>query len=451
MTQKNGNPWLFVPALYFLEGIPYFMVSTVSVTMFKRLGVSNAEIGLWTSLITWPWIMKMLWGPLVEAHSTKRKWILGTQFFAVAMLILEAFAIIQPSFLSLTLVVLTILAFLSATHDIAADGFYLLSLHQDDQAYFVGIRATAYRMANIFCNGALIYLAGQWEISAAGALSAAAPSPATAEATAAAANAAPIIGPQLAPVWQKVILCGAGVYALMALIGYFAMPVPKRDQSAAASGFPFKEAFAEYFSQKKLGIILGFILLYRFGESMVSKMSTPFLLDTLEKGGMGVATSDVGFITGVVGVIALTLGGIIGGFVIARFGIKRSLWPMVLAMNVPNLLYIWAAFTHPEKSWVALIVGIDQFGYGFGFAAYMVYMMFITQGSRFPTAHYAISTGLMAFGAMGAGIASGFIQETVGYAGFFLSTLICALPGMLLLLVLPLDKEDLHICPVEVD
>lgn len=422
-SKSTGNPWLFVPSLYFLEGIPYFIVSTVSVTMFKRLGISNAEIGLWTSLITWPWIIKMLWGPLVESTSTKRKWIVGTQFFGVIAMLCVSMTITMENFLTPTLIVLTIMAFLSATHDIAADGFYLLALSPEDQAYFVGIRGTAYRLANVFCNGGLIYLAGTFE-SAPGAL-------------------VPVA-------WRNVLIIAALIYGFFAILGYKAMPKPKMDAEKKES-FPFKAAFAEYFSQGKLHIILGFILLYRFGESMVGKMSNPFLLDTIEKGGMGMTTSEVGFITGVVGVTALTTGGIVGGMVISKFGIKKSLWPMVLAMNVPNLLYIWAATTQPGKAWVTLIVGCDQFGYGFGFAAYMVYLMFITQGSKYPTAHYAISTGLMALGAMTAGITSGYVQQHVGYAGFFMATLVFAAPGVMLLPFLPLEKDDLHIAPVDVD
>ena len=421
--KTTGNPWLFVPSLFFLEGIPYFIVSTVSVTMFKRMGISNAEIGLWTSLITWPWIIKMLWGPLVESTSTKRKWIIGTQILGVLAMIGVSQTITMENFLTPTLVVLTILAFLSATHDIAADGFYLLALSPEDQAYFVGIRGTAYRLANVFCNGGLIYLAGTFE-SAPGAI--------------------------IPLAWRNVLIIAALIYLFFVVLGYKAMPKPRQDADKQES-FPFKAAFTEYFSQAKLPLILGFILLYRFGESMVSKMSNPFLIDAIEKGGMGMTTSEVGFITGVVGVVSLTLGGIIGGMVISRFGIKRSLWPMVLAMNVPNLMYIWAATVQPGKMWVTLIVGCDQFGYGFGFAAYMVYLMFITQGTKYPTAHYAISTGLMALGAMTAGITSGYVQQYTGYVGFFIATLVLAMPGIILLPFLPLEKEDLHIAPVDID
>ena len=420
--KTTGNPWLFVPSLFFLEGIPYFIVSTVSVTMFKRLGISNAEIGLWTSLITWPWILKMLWGPLVESTSTKRKWIVGTQILGIITMLCVSMTITMENFLTPTLVVLTILAFLSATHDIAADGFYILALSPEDQAYFVGIRGTAYRLANVFCNGGLIYLAGTFEA---------------------------MPGALIPLAWRNVLIVAALVYLFFIVVGYLAMPKPRKDADKHES-FPFKEAFAEYFSQAKLPIVLGFILLYRFGESMVSKMSNPFLIDTVEKGGLGMTTSEVGFVTGVVGVVALTLGGIIGGMVISKYGIKKSLWPMVLAMNVPNLLYIWAATVQPAKIWVTLIVGCDQFGYGFGFAAYMVYLMFITQDSKYPTAHYAISTGLMALGAMTAGITSGYVQQSTGYVGFFIATLVLATPGILLLPFLPLERRSAH-RPVDID
>ncbi|MBF0500858.1 MAG: MFS transporter [Candidatus Riflebacteria bacterium] len=415
MNQRiSGNPWLFVPALYFLEGIPYFIVSTVSVTMFKKMGVSNAEIGLWTSLITWPWVLKMLWGPLVESHSTKRHWIFGTQLLIFVMMLAESFSIVQGSFLNLTLMVLTLMAFLSATHDIAADGFYLLALSDRDQAYFVGIRGTAYRLANIFCNGGLIYLAGRLEM---------------------------LPDASIPSAWQKVLWIGTALYAVLVLVNYMAMPQPGGDADRRES-LPFREAFIEYFSQSRLYIIIAFILFYRFGEAMVVKMSNPFLLDAIARGGLGLSTSDVGFIGGVVGVTALTLGGIIGGMSIARYGLKRCIWPMVLSMNIPIALYVWAAWTQPDKVWANLVVGVDNFGYGFGFAAYMVYLMSVTRNSRYPTANYAISTGLMALGAMLAGIISGYLQEHLGYTGFFVATLLLSIPGMSVLPFLPIESTD---------
>ncbi len=431
-----GNPWIFVPALYFLEGIPLFIVSTVSVTMFKKMGVSNSEIGLWTSLITWPWVVKMLWGPLVEAKSTKRKWVIGTQVAAIAMMFAESMTITQGNFLFPTLVILTALAFLSATHDIAADGFYIIALGQTDQAFYVGIRSTAYRLANIFCNGFLVYLAGKFETEGLHLKIGGMP--------------IDIPGTTIPGAWQRVLWVGLAVYAFFVILGILFMPNPE-EKKGPSPNFPFERAFQEYFTQKKVAVILGFILFYRFGESMVSKMSTPFLLDPIEKGGLGIPTEQLGYILGGVGVVALVAGGIIGGMVISRYGIKKCLWPMVLAMNIPNLLYIWAAVTPSGKDWVTMIVAVDQFGYGFGFAAYMVFLMFITQGTSFPTAHYAISTGLQALGAMGAGIVSGYIQEAFGYAGFFAGTLVLAVPGMALLPFLPLDKEDLKIAPVDVD
>ena len=438
---KSGNPWVFIPALYFLEGIPYFIVSTVSVTMFKKMGVSNAEIGLWTSLITWPWICKMLWGPLVEAHSTKRRWIIGTQLLVIAMILFESFALVQGGFLNPTLIVLTIMAFLSATHDIAADGFYLLALSPEKQAYFVGIRSTAYRLANIICNGGLIYLAGTLED----------PFPVhfplLQGVTLQGGGMGFLAGridlfpnPSIPLGWQQVLWVALAVYSVLAVVNFFAMPQPK-DDASRSEGFPFKEAFKEYFNQPHLLVIILFILFYRFGESMVVKMSNPFLLDELAKGGLGLSTSDVGFVGGVVGTSALVVGGILGGMYIAKNGLKRSIWPMVLAMNIPIGLYVWAAWAQPDKVWASLVVGVDNFGYGFGFAAYMVYLMYLTEGSRYRTAHYAISTGLMALGAMMAGILSGYLQEALGYTNFFVATLGLSIPGMIVLLYLPLNEQ----------
>ncbi|MBF0543925.1 MAG: MFS transporter [Candidatus Riflebacteria bacterium] len=415
-TSPLNNPWVFVPVLYFLEGIPYFIVATVSVTMLKNMGISNGSIGLWTSLITFPWILKMLWGPLVEGHSTKRGWIVGTQLCIIVTLILESFSITQTSFLNPTLVVLTLMAFLSATHDIAADGFYLLALSSENQAFFVGIRGSAYRLANIFTNGGLIFLAGKLQESS---------------------------GAKIAQSWQYVLWISCGLYALLVGLNFLAMPRPRQDAVRHEAFPPFAKAFREYFTQPHLLVILWFILFYRFGESMVVKMSNPFLLDAAEKGGLALSTSDVGFIGGVVGVSTLIIGGILGGIYIAKYTLKRCLWPMVFAMNLPIILYVWAAWTHPGKWGACLAVGVDNLGYGFGFAAYMVFLMFLTEGSRYRTAHYAISTGLMALGAMLAGSLSGFIQESLGYTQFFLATLILSIPGMAILPFLPLDKPPL--------
>lgn len=584
----HRSPWRFVPTLYFLQGIPVVVVQTVSVTLYKNLGVPNDQIGLWTSLIAWPWIAKMLWGPLVESSATRRDWVVWTQTLLIAALGVTALGVPQPAFLALTLGLFFGVAFLSATHDVAADGFYLLALKQQEQAFFVGIRSTAFRLAMIFGGGFLVAYAGKLHDEQ---------------------------GMEYPQAWRSVLLLAAVVYAAFFAYNLWAMPRPALDvrQRSPAVGelllrfaqmavllaglflvgrwivlvtgwlnssltgmgvpmvfaptqdltplflpafeghaadvkpYPFltsslvlpvalqailslaliggavastRQMFRKigmgpsarsYFNQNKIMAILGFVLFYRFGEVMIGKMSSPFLLDPVEKGGLAVGNQAVGVLVGTIGVLGLLLGGIAGGALIAKKGIKKCLWPMVLALNVPNLLYVWLAFGQPKSplaekiandgiafmhvdvsSWaqgaiqpfadflvnipsqlynlfllmfeaikdpVGQVVLVDQFGYGFGFSAYMVFLMFISQTTKDKqTSHYALSTGLMALGAMFAGIVSGYVQQyfgnnygAMGYAYFFIAVLVCTIPGMITLLFIPKDGEDIRQATVELD
>lgn len=451
--KATGHPWMFIPLLYFLEGVPYVIVTTLSVLMYNKLGVPNDQIGLWTSLIAFPWTLKMLWGPLVDLTLTKRRWIVGTQALILVGLAAATWAVGLPNFLPVTLGIFAVLAFLSATHDIAADGFYLLALNKEQQAFFVGIRSTFYRLATIFGTGFLVWVAGR--------LIALTPEsqvgdPFSRFLQGLDASTAPLLADETARAWTLALGLGVAIYGLGFLLNSLLLPrppadAPRRDAETAGDRPSWGEAFATFFRQRRIGWILGFILFYRFGESMIGKMSGPFLQDPAAKGGLGVPTDQIGIISGTIGVLALTLGGILGGIVIARWGIKRCLWPMVLSLNIPNLFYVWAAFAKPGLGAVTGLIAIDQFGYGFGFSAYMVYLMFVAQGSRFETSHYAIATGLMALGAMAAGILSGFLQVQLGYAWFFAAVCVATLPGMITLFFIPLDKEDIFQAPVEVD
>ncbi|HSI73520.1 MAG TPA: MFS transporter [Fimbriimonas sp.] len=601
---SERNPWWFVPSLYFMQGVPVVVVQQLSVTMYKKMGVSNAEIGLWTSLIAWPWIAKMLWGPLVEHNGTRRGWIIATQALIILGLAVAAMTLQTSAFLALSLVTFFVIAFFSATHDIAADGFYLLAQNEKQQAAFVGIRSAFFRLAMIFCTGVLVGHAGELEKKMA-----------------------------IPEAWTRTLFIATLVYGLLWAYGLFALPKPKSDSKEqpvnvpivllrfgqivlmlvavillgrltviGASGLnnvfskpvftksieltplflpayeghpheviesragdlmeksdgkvdenaaieqaeqlpkPFIDgpplaapiqflgsiliiAFAcwstkrlfvgigmgpaarEYFARERIVPILAFILFYRFGESMLGKMSSPFLLDPQDKGGLGIDTQSVGVIIGTVGVLGLTIGGLLGGVIIARWGIKRVIWPMVLALNVPNLFYVWLAYAKPASPlsehikadqlpfwnvaadgpvwtfadylayvpaqlynvgvilWqsvvdpVGQVIFIDQFGYGFGFSAYMVYLMFISQGSKHRTSNYAISTGLMALGAMIAGITSGYLQEfckaqyggSLSYYWFFIGVVICTIPGMITLFFIPMDREDIKVSRVDID
>ena len=444
-----GHPWVFIPLLYFLEGVPYVIVATLSVLMYNKLGIPNDQIGLWTSLIAFPWTLKMLWGPLVDLTLTKRRWIIGTQGLILLGLAAATWAIGLPNFLAVTLAIFGVLAFLSATHDIAADGFYLLALNKEQQAFFVGIRSTFYRLATIFGTGFLVWLAGR--------LIAITPETAAGDGFTATLQSldnatAGYLANDIARAWMLALGLGTGIYGLGWVVNCLLLPRPATDRphrvEEAGERPSWGEAFATFFRQRRILWILAFILFYRFGESMIGKMSGPFLQDPMAKGGLGVPTDQIGIISGTFGVLALTVGGILGGFVIAKWGIKRSLWPMVLSLNIPNLFYVWAAFTNPGIEAVTGLIVVDQFGYGFGFSAYMVYLMFVAQGTRFETSHYAIATGLMALGAMAAGIASGYLQVTLGYAWFFVAVCLATIPGMITLFFIPLDKEDIFEAPV---
>jgi PAT family beta-lactamase induction signal transducer AmpG len=414
----SSRAWALVPTLFFMEGVPYVLVTQVATVMFKKMNVPNDQLALWTSLITWPWMFKMFWGPFIDRLGTKRNWILATQILMLAVMGGVGLMVAQGAGWTMLLALLGVMAIFSATHDIAADGFYMLALDEKEQSFFVGIRSTFYRIATIFGTGFLVYLAGRFENN----------------------------GESVSEIWSKVFWVAMIVFAVGVLVMKFVAPRPRSDVPRVSAGFGY-EIFKEYFTQKHIAAILSFILFYRFGESMVGKMSSLFLMDPIDKGGMGLATTDIGFIGGGVGIAALTLGGIVGGLTLSKWGLKRCLWPMVLSMNIPNFLYLWASLTHPPKFALYGVVGIDQFGYGFGFAAYMVYLMFVSQDSKMRTAHFAISTGLMALGAMLAGAVSGHIQVALGYPAFFASTIVLSIPGMIVLKYLPLDKKDIFEAP----
>ena len=421
LKYPSRSPWFYVPTLYFQQGLPVIIVQQVSVLLYKKLGIANDQIGLWTSLIGWPWILKMFWGPLVDLNGRKRNWVLSTQAFIVLAIIACALAVTTQSFLVVTLSIFFVTAFLSATHDVALDGYYMLALPRHKQAFFMGITSTFFRLAMIFVNGVLVILAGRWENR----------------------------GLPIPESWRAALLVGAAVYAVFFVYALFVMPPVDHDRPVRSSvagnssngTASFLDAIRSFFAQPKIVPILLFILFYRFGESMLNKMAGPFLLDKREVGGMGLETLQVGMILGNVGVICLVTGGLVGGILISRYGLRRCVWPMVLVMNIPNLFYIWVAHTQPGIGAVYVLTALEQFGYGFGMASYMVFTMYAAQSTGYCTSHYAIVTGLMALGAMFAGITSGFLQQAVGYTWFFVTVCLSTIPGMILLRFIPLDFD----------
>ena len=568
-----------MPSLYFAEGIPYVLVMTLSVIFYKRMGISNAEIALYTSWLYLPWVIKPLWSPVVDILKTKRFWILVMQLFVGAGLAGVALTIPASRFFQYTLAFFWLVAFSSATHDIAADGFYMLGLTKHDQAFFVGIRSTFYRLAMLTGQGLLVILAGHFEaktglppvevevVTASGQAAVPSFSPGdipirsdtavgcffAGERVTIGTGAVPadsaeklvdavehwnrehgfysgeeqpalrwemdgrtgnmgftwfLLGrrpeegerivlnfsfergdksialvrnyrfefdetnwnvpafalfqadPKLNRVsaatfkglsgnirlaWSVVFAVIAVFFALFFLYHRFILPRPAEDVARGnRKGEFLKEfliIFAEFFTKKRIGVILLFLLVYRLGESQLVKMASPFLLDPAEAGGLGLTTGDVGLIYGTIGIIALTVGGITGGIAASGRGLKFWLWWMAIAMNLPNLVYVFLSQVQPSSLWiVGASVAVEQFGYGFGFTAYMLYMIYVSEGKH-KTAHFAITTGFMALGMMLPGMISGWIQEMIGYQHFFIWVVCCTIPGFLVIPFLQIDPS----------
>ena len=486
---EKRNPWLFVPSTYFAEGLPYIIINSVSVILYKNMGVSNAEMAFWTSWLYLPWVIKMLWGPMVDMYGTRRGWILWTQLILAACLGASALSLSGQHFFAVSLLAFAAGAFVSATHDIATDGFYMLALTKEDQAFFVGIRSMFYRFAMIFGTGFLVFRAGK--LQEAGVTPAASwaamlgvtaaifvvlflyhkfvlPRPAE-DVPKAEAEPAEILRSVLtlagylaaagALIWLFTALHGValklGAAAVLVAALFFvcrAYLFPYLKAKMAREGSSFNEAFVTYFTMDGIGYIVAFILFYRLAEAMLLKMTQPFLLDAAANGGLGVPTAQVGIIYGTIGMVALIVGGILGGWLISRYGFRRCLWPMVFALHVPDVFYLYMSYAMPALrqitvlgreipfGTVPLLVAAEQFGYGIGLTAFTVYLMMICKG-KYKTAHFAISTGIMALGMMVPGMISGMLQQAVGYRHFFLWVCILTIPGILVIFKLPMKDE----------
>ncbi|MGN7515557.1 MAG: MFS transporter [Allomuricauda sp.] len=406
VAPKDKNAWLWIPFLYFTQGIPYILVVTVSVIMYKRLGIGNAEIGLYTSWLYLPWVIKPLWSPIIDLKGTKRKWFLSMQLLiSVAFLGIGLF-LPSNSFFIITLAFFWMAAFASATNDIASDGYYMIGLTQKKQSFFIGLRSTFYRLAMVTGQGLLVIFAGFLENRYGDNTKA----------------------------WSITMISAAVLMIALTISNFFTAPkFEESNPKSAEKPAGFFEVFASFFRKHQIGVALLFILTYRLGESQLVKMASPFLLDTLEVGGLAYSTEAVGTIYGTVGVIMLSIGGILGGILISRDGLKKWMLPMLLSLNLPNALYALLAITQTTSIYAVVgTVVLEQFGYGFGFAAFMMYLIYVAEGAS-KTSHYAIATGFMALGMMLPGMLSGYIQEWLGYDGFFIWVVIAALPAFLVL------------------
>ena len=414
---KTKSPWWWVPSLYFAEGIPYFLVNNISVMMFTKMGVPNGQMAFFTTLLYFPWFLKGLWSPIVDVIRTKRWWIVTMQVLMTAMMLLLTLTLPKPSpeliasgqtsagLFWFTLVLFIITAFASATHDIAADGFYMLAHSPSSQAAFIGIRSTFYRISSVFGQGVLVLIAGLVERSSG----------------------------NIPLSWQVTLGVSALVFAAVSLYHIFFLPRSADDaprvkaDEAANTWKELGASFVTFFTKPGVLLAIFFMLLYRLPEGFLIKMCQPFLVATADKGGLGLPTDVVGVVYGTFGVIALLAGGIVGGLVASRLGLRKSLWWMAAGMTLPCLTFVYLATFLPQNVVIITIaLAVEQFGYGFGFTAYMLYMMYFSEG-EFKTSHYAICTAFMALSMMLPGFVAGYIQEAIGYVNFFWMVMLCCM------------------------
>ena len=422
---KENKPWYWIPFLNFASGFPYAIIISVSVIMYKNLGIANEDIGFYTSLLYLPWVIKPLWSPFIDLYATKRKWFLAMQLVIAIAFLVVGLTLSMNHFFMLSLAIFWVAAFASASNDVASDGFYMLALAKEQQSFFLGIRSTFYRLSMLTANGLIVILGGFLEEKYGDKTKA----------------------------WSYTMIVVALIMAFLTIYNFFTTPkVEEINTTATKPKVSFGEVFATFFQKKQIGIILAFILLFRLGESQLLKMLTPFLIDEKTKGGMGLTTEDVGIIYGTFGVAALVVGGILGGIAISKGGLRKWMLPMFLAMHLPILGFVLLAHFHPTSiHYVYATVIAEQFGYGFGFAAFMMYLIYVADGES-RTAHYSIATGFMALGMMLPGMASGFIQEYLGYGNFFIWVFCATIPGLILsqLLNYPADfgkKAELEKTP----
>ena len=431
MKSKRIPPMAWIPTLYVAEGLPYVAVNTLSVIMYKNLGMSNTDIAFYTGWLYLPWVIKPFWSPFVDIIKTKRWWTVTTQFIIGAAFAAIALTLPLDSYVVLSLAVFWLIGFASATHDIAADGYYMLALDSSDQSLYVGIRSAFYRLATIIGQGGVVMAAG-WMETAFG---------------------------NVPRAWAVTFLILSVLFLLIAFYHSRILPRPAEDRpSGAMPGKPasghstarilreFVGTFGSFFRKKHVWIAVTFILLYRFPEAQLVKMINPFLLDPATEGGLGLSTAQVGLVYGTIGIIGLTLGGILGGVLVSRYGLKRCLWPMALALTLPCGVFCWMSMAQPDPaSMLNLVlinacVFIEQFGYGVGFTSFMLYMMYFAEGPS-KTSHYAICTAFMALGMMIPGMFAGALQEWMGYVGFFWWIMGCCLVTLAVTALIKVDPS----------
>lgn len=404
--KRAFSPWLWVPTLYFAESIPNSTVTDAAVVMYTDLGVGAAQLGLITGWMYLPWVIKPLWSPFVDLVKTKRWWISAMQMALAACFFGLTLSLKSSSWLNLSAASLWLMAFFSATHDIACDGFYMLGLNESDQAKFTGVRTTFYKVAMLCAKGVLVYLAGHLMVTYSKAES-----------------------------WSLAMLAPALGFAVFSLYHMFLLPRPDSDRPTAPeegqSGFlaSYLESFSTFFSKPRILPTMAYLLLFRLGEAQLLAMVAPFLKGERAAGGLGITTEEYGVAYGVYGMAGGIVGGLLGGYVVSRWGLRRPYWPMIFTMHLPNLAFLYLAVTQPDGLWLVRgCLVLEQFGYGFGFTVYTLFLIFFANGPQ-KTSHFAIGTGFMAMSLMLPRMVSGYVKDALGFPGFFLYVLVCTLPS----------------------
>ncbi len=403
MRQRSTSPWAWIPTLYFAEGLPYVLVNVVAVTMYMQMGLTDTEIGLYTGWLQLPWALKFIWSPFVDLYRTKRWWVTAMQVLLGASLAGVAFTINTPMWFQGTMCCFFLMAFLSATHDVAADGYYMLELDEHQQSLFVGIRNTFYRLAVIFGQGVLIAAAGYLQKER---------------------------GCENAYAWSLLFYGLAALFIMIWLWHGYVMPHAagdaERPSSASEVWRGLKDtlvSFVTKVSWRSFVFVLLFLLLYRFPEALLAKMSATFLQRPLSEGGLGLTPIEYGMANGTVGLIGLLLGGIVGGWLSSRDGLKRWLWWFVCAITLPDIVYVYMSYALPSNlALISALLFVEQFGYGLGFTALTLYMLYYSQG-KYKTSHYALCTAISFLGLMLPGMASGWLKDLLGYQHFFIAVM----------------------------
>jgi len=402
------HPLSWVPTLYLAQGLPFYAVALVAGQMLKSMGVPNDQIARWTGLLGLAWAFKALWSPFLELAPSRRMAVVTCQIFGGACLALVALALQLPMWFALCLALLAIVSLASSTHDIVAYGIYISSLTSREQAAYAGWQGAFFNAAKFLSLGGLLILAGELEER---------------------------FG--IASAWTVVFLLLGGLMVTLGLYHWHALPAtPKlagRIRHARDVKATLVDVFKTFFAKRGIWMAILFIILFRAGEGQIQSIGPLFLRDAREAGGLGLSTAQVGWVYGTVGTAAFLIGSIAGGYFTAWLGLKRALPLLILAMNVPNAVFWYLSDAQPvSMPLIVSALGLEMFGYGFGFVGVILFIMQVVASGPYQAAHYALGTGFMQLGFVLFRTISGDIQQALGYRDFFLWVLVAALPVLVL-------------------